>query len=354
VPSPEPGVERIAVLRANALGDLVFALPALDALRAAYPAAEITLLGRPMHAELFGSRPGPVDRVVVVPQADGIPEPDSVVQDPGEVEAFFAAQRAERYDVALQLHGGGRTSNPFVRRLGARLTVGLRTPDAEPLDRWLRYVYFQPEIARYLEVVSLVGASPAVTPPSLAVVDGDRDDATAALGDAGGETLVVLHPGASDARRRWPAERFAAVGDALACGGARVAITGTAGERPVVEAVAAGMRAPATPLLDLSLRGLVGVLDRAALVVSNDTGPLHVAGAVGTPSVGIYWIGNLINGAPPWRARHRPLGSFRVHCPVCGTDSIHAHCEHDASFVADVPVDAVLDAARDLTAPRQV
>jgi ADP-heptose:LPS heptosyltransferase len=349
VRSPEPGVERIVVLRASALGDLVFALPALDALRAAYPEAEITLLGRALHADLLCSRPSPVDRVVVVPEADGIPAPTSVARDPGAVERFFGGQRRERYDIALQMHGGGRTSNPFVRRLGARLTAGACTPDAAPLDRWLRYVYFQPEIARNLEVAALVGASPAITPPALSVTGDDRRAAAEALaGD--GDGLVVLHPGASAGRRRWPPERFAAVGEVLARDGASVAITGSDGERDLVEEVAGAMSAPARRLLGLSLRGLVGVLERARVVVSNDTGPLHVASAVGTPTVGVYWGGNLVNGAPPWRARHRPLASFRIHCPVCGADCMHESCDHDASFVADVPVEEVADAARDLLA----
>lgn len=60
-------VRRIAVLRANAIGDLVFALPALDALRAAYHQAEIVLLGLPWHADFLAGRPGPIDRVEVVP-----------------------------------------------------------------------------------------------------------------------------------------------------------------------------------------------------------------------------------------------------------------------------------------------
>jgi ADP-heptose:LPS heptosyltransferase len=349
MPSPEPGVERIAVLRANALGDLVFALPALDALRTAYPQAEITLLGRPLHADLLRSRPGPVDRVVVVPEADGIPEPRSVARDPEAVERFFRQQRRARYDIALQMHGGGRTSNPFVRRLGARLTAGARTPDAAPLDRWLRYVYFQPEIARNVEVAALVGASPAITEPALSVTDDDRSAADVALaGD--GDGLVVLHPGASAGRRRWPPERFAAVGDILARDGATVAITGTGDERDLVGQVGAAMRAEALPLLGLSLRALVGVLERARVVISNDTGPLHVAGAVGTPTVGVYWGGNLVNGAPPWRGRHRPVASFRVDCPQCGADCMHDPCDHDASFVADVPVDEVAEAALDLIA----
>ena len=82
-PTPErlPDVRRIAVLRANALGDFIFTLPALDALRCAYPSAEIVLLGAPWHAKLWRDRPGPVDRVLVVPPAPGIRTPD-----PGEPE----------------------------------------------------------------------------------------------------------------------------------------------------------------------------------------------------------------------------------------------------------------------------
>src|SRR5581483_7143098 len=68
----EPNIRKIAVLRANALGDLIFALPALDALRAAYPEADITWLGRDWHAEFFSGRPGPVGRVIVVPPCSGV------------------------------------------------------------------------------------------------------------------------------------------------------------------------------------------------------------------------------------------------------------------------------------------
>src|SRR5438309_10264707 len=102
---PDPSVTKIAVLRANAIGDLIFALPALDALRAAYPAAEIVLLGTAWHARFLAGRPGPVDRVVELPPG---------ALDGGSPDAeFVAAMRAERFDLALQLHGGGRTSNPL-------------------------------------------------------------------------------------------------------------------------------------------------------------------------------------------------------------------------------------------------
>ena len=337
---------RIAVLRANALGDLVFALPALESLRAAYPAAGIVLLARPLHARLLAGRPGPVDRVEVVPNAaglvDGPPAPEA------EVEEFLARMRAEEFDLAIQMHGGGRHSNPFVRRLGARLTVGLRTPDATPLDRWLPYVYYQHEVMRYLELVVLAGAPAVTTQPRLEVTAADRHEAAEVAGRGGGP-LAILHPGASDVRRRWPVERFAAVGDGLAGSGARVCVTGTAGERETVDRVLQAMRAPAIDACDrLSPGGLAGLLAGAAVVVSNDTGPLHLADAVGARTVGVYWCGNLVNGAPLFRARHRPFASWQRTCPVCGTDCIRGACEHRVSFVEEVTVEEVLDAACDL------
>lgn len=340
------------MLRANALGDFLFAVPALAALRAAYPAAEIVLLAQPWHREFLRDRPGPVDRVVVVPPSRGVRGDEQADEDPRELEQFFEAMRAECFDVALQMHGGGRFSNPFVARLGAPLTAGCRAEDAPALDRWIRYVYLQPEIPRLLEVAELVGAHPVAVDPVIAVTDDDREEARE-LVEAG--PFAVLHPGATAERRRWPAARFAAVGDALAAEGLRVVVTGTEPERALVAAVRGQMRARSVDACaTLSLRGLCGLLCEASVVVSNDTGPLHLANAVGAPTVGIFWIGNVINGAPLYRARHRPLPAFGTECPVCGAVNVSSRCEHEVSFVDEVTTGAVLEAALDLVGCRAV
>lgn len=348
-----PGVDKIAVLRANGLGDLLFAVPALDALRAAYPRAEIVLLARRWHADFVPGRMPAVDRVVAIPLARGIWAPPGHVDDPAELERFFAAMFAERFDLALQLHGGGRHSNPFLRRLGARVTAGLRTPDAEPLDRWVPYAYYQSEVFRLLETVATVGAPPVGLEPRLTVLDEDRAEASAVLGevDGDGRPLVALHPGATDGRRRWSPARFAAVGDALADAGARVVVTGEAGEAELVDAVVQAMRSGACGIAgQLSTGGLAGLLARCAVAVSNDSGPLHVAAAVGAATVGIYWCGNMINAGPVTRTRHRPAISWRLDCPTCGTNCITGSCDHRESFVDDVPVDEVRASALDLLA----
>lgn len=348
VADPIPDVRTIAVLRANAIGDFVFALPALDALRAAYPRAELVLLGQDWHARFLAGRPGPVDRVVVVPASRGVNGDERCAGDPRALERFFAAMQAERFDLAVQLHGGGRHSNPFVRRLGARVTVGLRTPDADPLDRWLPYVYSQHEYLRYLEVVALAGAPPVALEPRLTLTDADRRE-SAAVVPATGRPLVLLHPGAGDPRRRWPPANFAAVADTLTAAGVTIALSGAGHERAIVDAVAAATLTPAIDLCGrLSLGGLAATMARAALVVSNDSGPLHLAHAVGAASVGLFWGFNLVTAAPLTRTRHRPLAAWEMHCRACGGPLVPSACRHPASVVASIPVAAVRDAALEL------
>lgn len=347
-----PGVERVAVLRANGLGDFIFAEPALAALKAAYPDAELTLLGAPWHAEELAGRPGPVDRVEVVPPGVGIREPMPPAER-GYASADALADWAgalageQPFDLAVQLHGGGRNSNPLVRALGARVAVGLATPDAEPLDRTLPYHYFQPEVFRYLEVAAQAGAPPVRIAPRWEVTTSDRLHALDVLGTTA--SLAVLAPGAGDGRRRWPAASFAHVGDALAAEGLSVALTGAASEGGLVREVRASMHAPSADLSGrLSVGALGAVLERAAVVVANDSGALHLARAVGAPTVGVYWCGNLITAGPLVSARHRPALSWRLACPVCGADCMGEGCSHDASFVADVPVAEVTHSALSL------
>jgi ADP-heptose:LPS heptosyltransferase len=342
-------VERIAVLRANRLGDLVLTLPALTALRSAFPRAEITLLGAGWHPRLLAGRPGPWDRVEVVPGCPGVRDADTGEHDPVAVERFLAGQRARRYDLAVQLHGGGGHSNPFVRALGARLSIGARDRGAPPLDRDVPYAVTQHEVLRLLEVVGLVGARTAEVEPRLAVTPRDRAAAAAAVPDDG-RPLVAVHLGASDPRRRWPAPRFAAVADDLAARGARVAVVGSGGDdAQAARAVLGAVRAPVLDLVDrLDLPALTGLLERCSLVVANDSGPRHLAAAVGAPTVGVFLAPNALTAGPLTSRRSRIAVSYRTRCPVCDEDQRRARCLHDPSLVADVEVDEVLDLAREL------
>jgi ADP-heptose:LPS heptosyltransferase len=344
-------VHKLAVLRANAIGDYLVSLPAIEALRSAYPAAELVLLGADWHAGFLAGRPGPVDRCVPVPPTAGVRD-DRPPSPPATVDRFFDRMRAERFDLAVQLQGGGCHSNPFVCRLGARVTAGSRAPDAPPLDRSVPYTGYQHEIHRFLEVVGLVGATPVTLEPRLQVTADDRDQAAAALA-ADDRPLVILHPGANDPRRRWPVERLAVVGSELARKGARLAVVGTAADQRLVGQLLASLDGNAADLAGrLGLGGLAGLLEQATLLVGNDSGPRHLAAAVGTATVAVYWGVHLGSYGPLYRARHRAPTSWRLHCPVCGADGRQEDCRssHEASFVDDVPVDEVLAEALDLLA----
>jgi ADP-heptose:LPS heptosyltransferase len=341
-------VNKIAVLRSNGIGDYLFSVPAINALRQAYPQAEIVLLGLKWHERFLGGRPGPIDRVEVVPRVKGVGSSPDIDEDPKELKDFFRQMSKEHFDIAIQMHGGGRYSNPFVQRLGARLTAGACSEDAIPLDRWISYQYYQMEVLRYLEIAGLVGAKPVNLEPDLHLLESDLAE-SAGLLPYSNIPFAILHPGASDARRRWPVQKFAAVGNSLAWSGARVVVTGNQGEVELAEQVKKAMAAPAINLAGkLSLGGLAGLLSRSSVVVSNDSGPLHLARAVGAPTVGIYWCGNMINAGPVTRARHRTAVSWQLVCPVCGLNCTRSKCEHNESFVNEVPEVEVKTAAMDL------
>jgi ADP-heptose:LPS heptosyltransferase len=353
-----PGARRIVVLRANALGDYLLAEPALRALRRTYPAARITLVGAAWQPALLTGRPGPVDDVWVLPQVEGLAGQPEGAPPPDRLPAFCRAIRDTEPDIALQMHGGGAAANPLTRSFGARITAGMRAPGAEALDRELPYRYYQHEVARYLEVASLVGAEPDGWAPHLELTGDDHREAQAVLPGGDGAPLVALHPGVSDPRRRWPGASFAAVADALAAGGARVVLTGAPADAELTAEIAARSRAP---VLDLTGRtgigGLGAVYARCALVVGVDTGPLHLARAVGAATVTVFWCGNAFNAAPFDRGRQRVLLGWTLHCPDCGAachGDVHPQrglgpgCDHQSSWVADVPAAEVIEEALDL------
>src|SRR3954464_9406768 len=123
-------VTRIAVLRAKGIGDLVVSQPAPAALRERFPAAEVVLLGLPWSVDFSADGHLPVDRVEVVPGLPGVGEPNDAVAAPEGRTRFVNRMRSLRFDLAIQMHGGGRYSNELVHEFDARTTLGLRTPDA--------------------------------------------------------------------------------------------------------------------------------------------------------------------------------------------------------------------------------
>lgn len=278
---------RIAVFRALRLGDLLCATPALRALRHHEPRAEITLVGLPW-ARGLAQRLASVDRFIEFPGWPGLPE--RPVANWRALPGFLATLRAQRFDLALQLHGRGRVANALVASFGAQRCAGFASPNAPcPPGAAAHFITWPrrgSEVERLLALTEHLGAPRRGTALDFPLRDTDREAADRLCAPLRGQRFALLHPGAPLPSRRWPAERFAAVADALAREGLAIVLTGSAAEAGLTRAVAAAMHAPALDLAGrTTLWSLGALVEWAAQVVCNDTGISQVAAALGTPSV---------------------------------------------------------------------
>lgn len=306
---------RIAVFRALQLGDMLVAVPALRSLRAGYPDAEITLISLPW-AAAFARRFGHyVDHFVPFPGFPGLVE---IRPEPGGTERFLAQQRAQRYDLVIQLHGNGSVSNRVARALGGKRTAGYYS-DERPawLDIAVPYPG-GPEVLRNLNLIRLLGCPDRGTDLEFPLTAADRREAGSLLA-ALPRPLIGLHPGARSPARRWPAEQFAAAANVLARRhGGSIVLTGARDETALVDHVAARLDAPPVNLAGrTSLGGLAAVIARLDLFISNSTGPAHIADAVRTPSVIAWGAADPERWAPLDTTLHQVV-RHPTPCAPCG------------------------------------
>lgn len=303
--------QRILVLRALQLGDMLCAVPALRALRARHPSAHIRLLGLPWaHAfvERFSSY---VDALEPFPGYPGLPEQPARIH---ELPDFLAALHRHPFDLAIQMHGGGIITNPLLMLLGARAHAGYHVPGValcpDP-DGFMPYPNHVHEIRRHLALMRFLGVES--TGEHLEFPLWERDHLELRTASAGHDfhtgSYVCIHPGARMMDKRWWAKGFAHVADELARQGLGVVLTGSGHEVEVTQAVAGMMQTPAvdTAGWNLGLGPLAALLARARLVVCNDTGVSHLAAALRVPSVVVFTNSDIARWAPLDAKRHRPV-----------------------------------------------
>jgi ADP-heptose:LPS heptosyltransferase len=280
------------------LGDMLCAVPALRALRVAFPAAEITLVGLDGAAWFVERFPAYLDALLPCPVWPGLTEIDGPLR---LAAPFVTRARRRRFDLAVQMHGDGRASNALTAALGATRWVGLAANGAvpDPPGTVAPYRGDRHEVDRCLDVVALLGVS--ATDPTLEFpVTADELRATERV-VAPGRSFAVIHPGSSRAATRWAPLGFARVAEHLLHHVDRVVLTGGPADRSAAGAVRAMVSDPRR-ILDrtgaTSIGELGALLRRAVVVVANDTGPAHLARAVRVPNVTVCGPSDVVRWGP--------------------------------------------------------
>jgi len=285
-------------------------VPALRALRAAWPEARITLIGLPWAAAFVERFRHLLDDFREFPGYPGLPERPPQVD---RIAGFLSAMQAESHDLAIQLHGSGPIVNPLVELFGAKHCAGFFLPGDRCPDRarFLPWPERGLEVRRLLALVEFLGLPLQGEHLELPVWEEDRRRLRVLLGGPpveNGKGYACIHPGASVPERRWPPERFARVADWLAGRGLKVMLTGTTEEATLTRAAASGVRAPVVDLAGRTDLGtLAALVEGARLLVCNDTGVSHVAAALRVPSVVLSTGDNPARWAPADVRRHRVL-----------------------------------------------
>ncbi len=342
--SPTDKQLRVLIVRLGAMGDILHALPAVTALRQAHPEWFLGWSVEPQWRELLcagdcsvrGPQMPIVDAIHIVPAKQWARAPLSATT----LRDFRRVRRELRethYDVCVDLQGAVR-SGVIARWARSTRIIGEDKP-REPIARWLFSERVKTQgvhvIEQAIEVTNTVAheSLPSILPAL------PTDARAECLADKIVKPLVLISPGAGWGAKRWPVERYAAVARQLSRTGYNVVVNTGPGEESIAEELVR-LSEGAASALPLTLTELIALTHRASLVIAGDTGPLHLASALGKPVVGIF--------GPTDPARNGPFGgSFRV---LRHPESRRDHSRHEApeAGLLTITPEAVFAAAMEL------
>ncbi len=335
--------QRLLIARLSALGDVICALPSLDALRASFPKARIGFLVEDRAHELIANHPA-IDRVHLYPRKrwqKSLLRPGEWPSASREIRAFVSAMREERYDVVLDLQGNLKGA-VLSCLSGARLRVGFGGKNSREGSHLFAHRRIPPLpkpthlVDKFLAAAAYLGADPSKARFRLPDSPASRSRIEDFLLSKALASYAVIHPSTSHfgRRKRWPPERFSRVAEKLGSefNLPAVVIWGP-GEEALASRVAADAGATAVISIRTGLLDLAELLRRARIFIGADSGPLHLATAVGTPSAALFGPMDPRVYAP-W---HHPRSRVLYKPGVGGVGSIDA-----------ITVEDVLKACREL------
>ncbi len=299
-------VKKIAVFRALQLGDLLCSVPAFRALRHAYPAAEITLLGLPWAASFVQRFSMYLDNFIHFPGYEGLPEQPFA---PKHWEEFERLMKQKRFDLVLQMQGKGTIVNDMLKSLNLSTLVGFCC-DESPMDPdlFIQYPEGISEVERHLKLMEHLEIPLFGKDLEFPVYAADVVEWESRILPLLPENYVCVHAGSRGEWRQWPTPYFALVADYCAAQGYTVVITGTKEEAPITRQVTGYMKSNSIDLTGKTSLGTLGILIKhASLLISNCTGVSHIASATRTPSVVISMDGEPERWAPLDKTLHRVI-----------------------------------------------
>lgn len=334
----------ILVVRLDRMGDVVLSTPVLKALRDAYPDARITFMVRPYVKDIAEGNPS-VDEVITYDKGKGLS---------GDL-GFIKLLRDKKFDLAVVLHPTFRTNwiiflSGIPKRLGfdRKKKMGVLLTDRIP-DK--KHLGLKHEIDYTLDILRYIGIDAKDRKMHVPVSRVSQTRAREMLESGGisdSDTVVAINPGASCPSKRWPAKRFAAAADALSKRrGVRIVIISGEADKRLGEEMASSMKENCLNLSGKTTVGdIAGILKRSKLFISNDSGPVHVACAVGTPVIAIF--GRSDRGLSPRRWGPSNKGDVVVHKDVGCLECLAHNCVFGFKCLQAVTVDEVVRAAEEL------
>jgi heptosyltransferase-1 len=340
----------LLIVRLGSMGDIIHTLPAATALRRAFPEVSLGWVIEERWAELLCTLPetrsGPrsarrplVDRIHIV-NTKAWRKSLFSTQTWEQIAAGLSELRAQRYEVAIDFQGAARSA--IVSRLsGANVVYGF----AQPRENVASMFYTRQVIGlgghvveQNLSLAEAVARQPLAMPkvefPHDEAAEKQRENRLQGVGD-----FALLNPGAGWGAKQWPAERYGEVARRLAEDGVKSLINFGPGEEPLMRAVESASKGAATGVAS-SLTELIAITRRARLFVGGDTGPMHLAAALGVPVVAIF--------GPTNPVRNGPFGtrSIVLRSPISPTT--HSRRAQPDPGILEISVDEVVAAARKL------
>lgn len=351
--------QRILVMRPDHLGDLLLSLPALQQLRSAFPQCSIGLLVGSWNEDLARRIPY-VDEVMTLDVSWFDRQPKGAVWEPYILARREAARIGRQdWDMAIVLRPDFWWGAQLAAWAGIPQRIGYGFPETIPfLTRVVRYYPLQHEASLALDLVKAAaagrdGPTAGLPDPRLALTPGDEEYAARWWEEQGRpHRMVVVHPGAGALVKQWRADRFGAVASALVKDmDATVLVTGGPGEESLAAEVAGGPNGHLR-LVGASLGQLAAVLQHSVLAVGVDSGVMHLAAAVGVPTVRLY--------GPVDPARFGPWGSGERHavvrsalpCVPCNRLDFPVEELSYHPCVRSISVEQVMDAVRSMMSAR--